>query len=314
MISYRHRLFGLAIECDLPLPGAPRVEHFDGPADVTISWTPEPPEVPEPDEGWKTVVTSDDARADIHECDDGCICLAWGHVLHFVISAQRDRIQVRCCEARRQYVPTVIVGFVLGYLLHLRGALCLHGAVLMHNGQTFAVMGDSGIGKSTVAAALVRHGAKLLSDDMVVFSRTAPPWAAEGGCRSLRLNTDTASHILGDDETRPRVPYLDKIFWDVSDGASQSAEAHDLCAQPLSRLYILQTNPECRDLVVEPPLAPGAALPYLNLALYPPGYSNLITPSCLHAMWSLAAAVPLQIVRYPKRWDMLAPLIARICP
>ena len=55
-------------------------------------------------------------------------------------------------------------------ILHqlLNGRVVLHGSAVVIDGVAVAIIGPSGAGKSTTAAALLRHGAGLLSDDVVV--------------------------------------------------------------------------------------------------------------------------------------------------
>lgn len=56
-------------------------------------------------------------------------------------------------------------------ILHqlLNGRVVLHGSAVVIDGVAVATIGPSGAGKSTTAAALLRHGAGLLSDDVVVI-------------------------------------------------------------------------------------------------------------------------------------------------
>jgi hypothetical protein len=58
----------------------------------------------------------------------------------------------------------------------LTGRTVLHGSAVSINGHGVVVIGTSGAGKSTTATALIRRGAALLSDDVVVIDHsTAQP-------------------------------------------------------------------------------------------------------------------------------------------
>lgn len=55
-------------------------------------------------------------------------------------------------------------------LRHLRGEIGLHGSAVARGGRAVAFVGGSGMGKSTLAAALTKRGAQLLSDDAVALA------------------------------------------------------------------------------------------------------------------------------------------------
>lgn len=69
--------------------------------------------------------------------------------------------------------------------LTLSGGLVLHGALFDVFGRTVLAIGKSGSGKSTLATAVVAAGGRIISDDSIVFERTAT-----GNFRgfALRLN------------------------------------------------------------------------------------------------------------------------------
>lgn len=77
-------------------------------------------------------------------------------------------------------------GLGLAIALELRGVTCLHGS---------AVRGDSQAGKSTLTAALVSTGAKLLSDDLLLLYPHNESWRAYPSSESVRLWPDSAAHL-----------------------------------------------------------------------------------------------------------------------
>lgn len=70
-------------------------------------------------------------------------------------------------DADREYAVALLVATALPALLWLRGAFMLHAAGVLLPGEdaVTAIAGTSGAGKSTIAAALLRTGAKLVGDD-----------------------------------------------------------------------------------------------------------------------------------------------------
>lgn len=77
-----------------------------------------------------------------------------------------------CCEDPAQLVPMVIGDLTIRALQRVDGLCALHAAALEIDGSCVVMPGDSGRGKSTLAAALVAGGAVLVSDDTVVLDRT----------------------------------------------------------------------------------------------------------------------------------------------
>ncbi len=55
-------------------------------------------------------------------------------------------------------VRLFLLGSVMGAVLHYRGVTPLHGNGFVHEGGAVLVLGNMGVGKSTLAAALVKKG------------------------------------------------------------------------------------------------------------------------------------------------------------
>jgi hypothetical protein len=81
-------------------------------------------------------------------------------------------------EAPSETIRLFLLGSAFGALLHQRGILPIHGSALVYRGQALILTGVTGAGKSTLAAALVRKGCKLLTDDVaaVTFDSAGTPW------------------------------------------------------------------------------------------------------------------------------------------
>ena len=103
---------------------------------------------------------------------------------------------------------TVYAGNVLATVLELRGECILHASCVHVGGSTVAVVGDSGMGKSTVAALFCAEGAQLVSDDALRIDcadgnpicyrgtgqiRLRPAAARYAGSRGTSSSTPTAA-------------------------------------------------------------------------------------------------------------------------
>lgn len=78
-----------------------------------------------------------------------------------------------------------------------RGLIPFHGSAVEVDGKAVLVCGDSGAGKSTIAAGLVEQGANFISDDLSVvgWSETAGKHVVYAGRPTLRLYPGTASWL-----------------------------------------------------------------------------------------------------------------------
>lgn len=92
---------------------------------------------------------------------------------------------------------------VFGALLHQRGYLPLHASSVACKGQAFVFCGPSGVGKSTLAAALSRRGYDLIADDISVVNldHSKHPYVFPGYPR-LKLWRDVMDH-LGHESEEP---------------------------------------------------------------------------------------------------------------
>jgi hypothetical protein len=111
----------------------------------------------------ETVVCRRDAATLIAYCRDG-------------VASQNsnDRLSVRLCP-RIHVSDSTAFGIAHDYLMAQQGALFLHAAAFVIGRDCFIALGDSCAGKSTLCAAALAIGGRVLSDDsiMVIPARTA---------------------------------------------------------------------------------------------------------------------------------------------
>lgn len=90
-----------------------------------------------------------------------------------------------------------IVGRVLALALHQQDVLSLHASAVSIGGKAIALLAPKMHGKSTLATALVRSGARLISDDTVPVTPDAVPMVRPG-VHQLRLWKDSAQRLATD--------------------------------------------------------------------------------------------------------------------
>jgi hypothetical protein len=107
----------------------------------------------------------------------------------------------------------VLLDQVLPRAIAQRGHLVLHGsAVRTARQQVLVILGDSGMGKSTLASAFACSGADVLSDDGVLLDFSASRIRAVPGYPGLRLWPDSLGALFAQraGESTPMSHYNDK--------------------------------------------------------------------------------------------------------
>jgi len=168
---HRYSLFGLQVDCDFPLP-----ELFEGTpgstADVTIESGPLPIEgIFEPGD---------------HAVPGGSLLVIEDAGRYFVQGGSRILIE-RAEGASERNVRLFLLGSVFGLLIHQRHLLPLHANAVEIDGRIVAFMGESGVGKSTLAAWFADKGFALTADDIAVVDFESDVPMIRPGLPRLRL-------------------------------------------------------------------------------------------------------------------------------
>jgi hypothetical protein len=105
----------------------------------------------------------------------------------FWISDDLAHVEVRPDPVgRTELLPILLAGTATAFLLSLRGETVLHASAVAIDGTALAFVGQSGRGKSTLAALLCVDGADLVTDDVLTVD-AGPPVTCTGGASELRL-------------------------------------------------------------------------------------------------------------------------------
>ncbi len=94
-------------------------------------------------------------------------------VARFLVeSGDQVRVQL-AAHAPMGDVCSYLLGSVFGALCHQNGLLPLHGSAVAHEGEVTVLLGNSGAGKSTMAACLQARGHRIAADDICLLEETA---------------------------------------------------------------------------------------------------------------------------------------------
>lgn len=88
----------------------------------------------------------------------------------------------------------LVIGVVFATAFHAAGIYCLHGSAVAIDDEAIAFVAPKFHGKSTLARALTRSGARLASDDAVPLA-FGPRVLMRPGVHQVRLWLDSAAHL-----------------------------------------------------------------------------------------------------------------------
>ena len=98
----------------------------------------------------------------------GAVVMDFPGAGRFRIDAAAQKIWFTFGSANRELLRLPLLGPVIATFLHLTGTFVLHASAVAAPFGVVAFLGDKGAGKSTTAAALLRRGLDMVSDDLLV--------------------------------------------------------------------------------------------------------------------------------------------------
>ncbi|MCB0256374.1 MAG: hypothetical protein KDI55_21865, partial [Anaerolineae bacterium] len=192
-----YRLFCSAVACDFRLPGVPELE--EGEADIRIELS----QGKASDTGYDWLHSWREEEGELvlscaRKQVDGSATrylLRFPDLADFVITGD----SVTCHphpDCRDDSLRHLLLDQVIPRLWAQRGYLVLHAsAVRLADGRVIAFLGESGWGKSTLAAALQARGAQLLSDDSISLHAGDKGVELIPSYPGLRLNDDSIATL-----------------------------------------------------------------------------------------------------------------------
>lgn len=142
-------------------------------------------------------------------------------------------------ELTLEDTATYLLGPVMGLVLRLRGVTCLHASAIAVGDRAIAIVGRSGAGKSTTAAAFAELGYPILSDDIVALVDQDNQILAQPAYPRLRLWPSSAEILYNNPDALPRIvptnPTWDKTYLDLNQDKYKFQDT----PLPLAGIYIL---------------------------------------------------------------------------
>lgn len=169
------------------------------------------------------------------QLENGQSYLRWDDLFEFLIDADGSHIWCgRLGAASLESLQVYLLGHALSFALLRQGHEPLHATAVVIGGQAIAFLGSSGFGKSSLAAAFLADGHRLLTDDMLILRHTDRGYEAQPGPRRIKLFPKMADRFLaGTVSAVPMNSETEKLVLPLSADQRQHGGA------PLRALYVL---------------------------------------------------------------------------
>jgi hypothetical protein len=213
--SFRYSLFGSSLSSNVPIPGLPISNSTIVPPDIQLHLgiSPEVEFRPTPDPK-SEILTYVSSYTDV----SGEPALrVWEpprrDYLHFVYSdgtefwLDRKGSTIRGMwpgQSSLENATSYLLGPILGFVLRLRGVVCLHASAVALADRCMAFVGPAGAGKSTTAAAFARSGRSVISDDIVGLVEREGQFYVLPAYPHLCLWPESVQMLYGSPEALPR--------------------------------------------------------------------------------------------------------------
>lgn len=240
-----HRLYGLLLASNEPLPGVSRSLDADAKIDVRVHLKPAtwPLGSGASPERFYVSRTKDEKGNPTMELgflgSHEHIVLRYSDGTQFVLESHgRDVFADWPDQLSLADTVSYLVGPVMGLVLRLHGTVPLHASAVAIGDHAVAFAGPAGAGKSTIAAAFAQQGYRVVSDDVVALCEESAAFVIPPGYPRINLWSESVAAILGKDVSLPPIcPTFDKCFMPLN--PETQFEARSL---PLGGIYILHSH------------------------------------------------------------------------
>ncbi|WP_354694183.1 hypothetical protein [Elongatibacter sediminis] len=237
----------------------------------------------------------------------GAYLLRFPDLADFHIGSDLGTITVRSAQnAAQDFLAHLLIDQVIPRVLNQKGLLVVHAsAVALPCGRVIAFVGRGGLGKSTLAAALVVRGSKLVTDDCLVLDRESGAITGRPPYGSLRLWPDSIAALFDRNNAfRPISESAEKFQW-IPETRDSGSSAH-----ALSALFVLD-EPDADGGPEQPRMVPlsgsGASMAIIeSLFVLDIDNADVVGRNVRGAAALVASRLPVFRFSYTRRYESLA--------
>jgi hypothetical protein len=296
-----HELYGIHIRTPWPVRGVPAidaawdVEFVEGDAATLAAAAAHVS--PEQRDLW----------AQFAVLPDGSRYRRWSGLFEFLVTPDARCIHARTLDhTNHETLLAYLLVDALSYAMVRLGREPLHATAVLTGQGVVAFVGESGRGKSTLGALFLRHGCRLVTDDMLLLTHERDGCMAHPGPPRIKLYREIADRIFGGAAAGiPMNPLTDKLIMPLTD--------EQVVRQPAATraLYLIRDNHD-RGRPPHPcirQLSPAAAFPEILAATA--GHYALERDRLTRQfefVRRLVEHVPIKTLWYPRDTDSMSSL------
>lgn len=169
---------------------------------------------------------------------DGAIYLIWPALFEFLVAADGRRIFCRQLGSSWESFQSYLLAQVLSFALLKQGIESFHATVMLMEKGAVGLIAPCGQGKSTLAAAFLKEGYPLLTDDLLVLKEEDHGFLAFSSFPRIKLFPRVARGLLGKQITgAPMNPHTRKLVIPLGPSLSHCHPA------PLKAIFVLRGRP-----------------------------------------------------------------------
>jgi hypothetical protein len=243
--------------------------------------------------------------------DDDQIYLRWDGMFEFVVAGDGRRLWFGPLGTNSvESLQVYLLGRALSFALVKQGFEPIHSTAIVLDGGALAFLGESGYGKSSLAAGFLGDGYRLLTDDLLLVSQLSGRPEAQPGPPRIKLFPWVARRCL--EMTGVGVPMTngsDKLVLPLGEHHHHNRPA------PLRTIYVLSGPREVfrKQRIQIATLSPREA--FVELMRHT--FNYVVTdPKRLRQLFSksqqLASRVPVKRISYPRDLALLPEVRDRI--
>jgi hypothetical protein len=177
-LDFSYLIFDLRVRSNFPLPGLSTASTEFHEPDILLRFdaspaVPEAGSFPGNKAFFESSFLSESGEPTLRVwkiAGGGLLRFDYADGTQFWIDANGRELWARWTEnSSFEDAASYLMGPILGYMLRLRGVICLHASAVQCLGRAVVLVGPGGAGKSTSAAALALRGHAVISDDVVAL-------------------------------------------------------------------------------------------------------------------------------------------------
>jgi hypothetical protein len=242
-MSYRCSIYGLGVLANRIIPGVP--SSPSAAVDLQISFGSLPSWLPEAS---TTQVETSFVSGYFDESGQPVLRVfrvlegqyyrfCYADQTEFLVDAAGSEIWANWVEPLTlEDTATYLLGPIMGFVMLLRGIVCLHASAIAINDQAIAIVGPAGSGKSTTAAAFSTRGHSVLAEDVVTLDDREDHFLVRPAYPCIRLWPASVKALYGTESHLPKLtPNWDKCYLDLTERPEQFQQQ----SLKLAAIYLL---------------------------------------------------------------------------